>query len=219
MPFSADSILLFVWNSTQFTTFLQIQPAIDVTYPLIFAQNVLTTSLIAWKIWKQHRESAGAGLVDHGTAPTLMRVIRVIVESAALYTLQLLIVIILYFSGHPAQWILQLTIFPSMGRSPDSLWNCPNSTVLPGMIFVIMAVRLHLVQNDEAIRKSGIRSLAPGWLADSVQFAHSSSSGDTSGESYPLEVVATGSKHRIRTLRSQASDLFISSKAVEVSHG
>lgn len=84
------------------------------------------------------------------------------------------------------------------------------------MIFVIMAVRLHLVQHEELIRKSGIRSLAPGWLAESVQFNNGSSSGDTTGESYPLEAISTGSMPR---LRNQGSDLFLSSKAVELSHG
>ncbi|KAH6909990.1 hypothetical protein BKA70DRAFT_1102195 [Coprinopsis sp. MPI-PUGE-AT-0042] len=197
-----DSILLFAWSSTMFVTFVEIQPAIDITYPLNFTQNVLTTGLIAWKIWRQHRESTGAGLIDHGTAPTLMRVIRVIIESAALYTVQLFIIIILYFTGHPAQWVVQMSMFPSMG-----------------MIFVIMAVRLHLVQNEEVIRKSGIRSLAPSWLADTVQFNHNSSSGETSGESVPLEVISTGSMPRMHGLGSQASEIFLSSKAVEVSHG
>jgi hypothetical protein len=129
-----DSIVLFAWNATFFVSFVQIQPAIDITYPLNFTQNVLTTGLISWKIWTQHKESTGAGLIDHGTAPTLMRVIRVLIESAALYTIQLFIVIVLYFSGHPAQWVVQMSLFPSTGKHSDlssALWMIFDAELLP----------------------------------------------------------------------------------------
>lgn len=45
-----------------------------------------------------------------------MRIIRVILESAALYTVQLFIIIVLYFNGHPAQWVVQMSMFPSTGK-------------------------------------------------------------------------------------------------------
>jgi hypothetical protein len=91
-------------------------------YPLVFAQNIITTGLIAFKIWTQHRTSAANGVVDASSQLSLMRILRIIIESAAIYTFQLLVLLILYPMQHNAQFIVQSAVIPSIGmidRSPD----------------------------------------------------------------------------------------------------
>lgn len=89
----------------------------DAIYPLAFVQNVVTTSLIALRILQQHRASLASGFLTAGSRISLLYVVRVIVESAALYTVQLLVLIVLYALKHPAQLIVQGAIVPTTGMS------------------------------------------------------------------------------------------------------
>jgi hypothetical protein len=82
---------------------------------LAFAQNVLTTSLIAWKIWRQHCASQQSGLKAANNI-SLIQVIRIIVESAMVYTLQVFILNVLYFVGHPLQFVFQSITVPAAGK-------------------------------------------------------------------------------------------------------
>lgn len=86
------------------------------TFPLNFSQSTLTTGLIAYRIWKQHRMSQQAGV--HASASLdLFTVMRIIIESALIYTLQQFMMIILYFTGHPSIVIVQHASVPSTGKS------------------------------------------------------------------------------------------------------
>lgn len=87
-------------------------------YPLAVAQNVLTTGLIVFKIWQQHRLSASHGIVDRGSPLSLLRILRIIIESAMIYTLQVIVYMILFFCQSPAQIILQNMMIPSLGEPP-----------------------------------------------------------------------------------------------------
>lgn len=62
-------------------------------YPLAFVQNFMTTGLIIFRIFTQHHASHKAGLMDVGSKFGPIRVMRIIVESAAIYTIQILILI------------------------------------------------------------------------------------------------------------------------------
>jgi len=97
-----------------------IVPWLDTIYPLAFAQNVMATSLISYKILSQYRSSAAHGVVDSSSRLSLYRVLRIIVESAMIYPLELLILIILYLKESPAQVILQAAVVPSIGASKMS---------------------------------------------------------------------------------------------------
>lgn len=90
-------------------------------YPLSFVQNLMTTGLIILKIFLQHRASKKAGVVNLGSTLSLIRVVRVVIESAAIYTIQLLALIILYFRNDNGQYILQVAISPSIGKYLISL--------------------------------------------------------------------------------------------------
>ena len=83
--------------------------------PLYFAQNMITTSLVVVKIWLQHREARKSGLVSLNT-PNLVFVIRIIVESAAIYTTEILVQYVLNLSRHPARFFFLYLLNPSIGE-------------------------------------------------------------------------------------------------------
>ncbi|KDR70199.1 hypothetical protein GALMADRAFT_255064 [Galerina marginata CBS 339.88] len=128
-PFNVDPIIGFA--------------ALDSIYPMAFAQNVITTSLIALKIWKQYRASSASGVVDRSSRLSLIQILRIVVESAMIYTLQIFVLIILYFRFDPSQIIVQSAIIPSIG-----------------IVFVLIAVRIHTRGSS-----SEMGSL-PAWLED-----------------------------------------------------
>lgn len=84
-------------------------------YPLVFAQNVLTTGLLSYKIWAQHRHSLAHGVIHSADSRTLGYVARIMIESAMFYTLQLLIIIVLISIDHPATFLFTSCMVPSIG--------------------------------------------------------------------------------------------------------
>ncbi|PPQ75319.1 hypothetical protein CVT26_015173 [Gymnopilus dilepis] len=115
----------------------------NLIYPIALLRNVITTGLIVLKIWRQHRSSAAAGLIDHGSPLNLARLLRIVVESAMVYTLQLFVLLILYFLKSNVQIILQTAIVPSAG-----------------LVFVLIAVRVHTIQEQSTTG-------TPAWLGNS----------------------------------------------------
>jgi hypothetical protein len=87
-------------------------------YPVNLAQNILTTGLISFRIWCQHKESQASGLSQSGFGMSLLNVIQIIVESAMVYTIQQLLLLVLNVLQHPAQVILHATLIPSIGELP-----------------------------------------------------------------------------------------------------
>ncbi len=88
-------------------------------YATAFVQNFMTTSLIAYRIWRQDRASAIAGVHSQGSGTSsLIPIVRILVESAALYMMQLIILIILYARNHNAQFIIQESLVPTIGELP-----------------------------------------------------------------------------------------------------
>ncbi|PPQ86351.1 hypothetical protein CVT24_004231 [Panaeolus cyanescens] len=85
-------------------------------FPLLFAQNVITTGLLCYKIWHQHRESANSGVVQAGHTHSLGYVAQLLIETAMLYTLELLVVIVLTSLHHPAKALVILSLVPTVGR-------------------------------------------------------------------------------------------------------
>ncbi|KAJ3981915.1 hypothetical protein F5890DRAFT_1532883 [Lentinula detonsa] len=75
-------------------------PYVDTMAALSLTMNTLTTALIVGKIWSVDRQNAT--LMSNTTANathTLHRVMRIIIESAALYTISTLIFVITYVAG------------------------------------------------------------------------------------------------------------------------
>jgi len=130
-PFSVDPITAFA--------------LLDCVYPLAFVQNVMTTSLIAWKIWTQYRVSSASGVVDRSSRLSLIQILRIVVESAMIYPLQLLVLIILYFRFDTSQVIFQSAVVPSIG-----------------IVFVLIAVRVHAARSRSA--SDSEMGSVPSWL-------------------------------------------------------
>lgn len=131
--------------------FMAILPVFYMTFPLNLAQNVLTTSLIAWKIYMQHRETMRSGL-QLSAGLDLVGVIRIIVESAMVYTVETLIIIVLFFLNHPAVVIVQHALPPSTG-----------------IVFCLIAIRTHVARADSVARGPSVyasNAFFPTWLSD-----------------------------------------------------
>jgi hypothetical protein len=94
-----------------FLTFLQM------VYPVNITQSILTTGLITLKIWMQHARTHSSGLAKVSSNVNLLTIIRIIIESALIFTLQQIILLILQQLDHPAQVILHATLVPSIGES------------------------------------------------------------------------------------------------------
>ena len=84
-----------------------------------FAINLLTTGLVAYAILRQHFQSVGAG-ARAASGFSLVYVARVVVESALVYTLQMLCLSIVYQFMHPTVAIFQNTLAPSVGALSHS---------------------------------------------------------------------------------------------------
>lgn len=120
---------------------------------------ILTTAAQMWengRIWRQHLLSEASG-VRAASGITLLSVVRLVVESAMVYTLQLTTLVVLYFLRHPAMVILQAAIVPSID-----------------IVFVLLSIRVHMA----TLRSERLRSPAsialPSWV-------HGIESADSSG--------------------------------------
>jgi hypothetical protein len=90
--------------------------SLNAIYPVSLAQNVITTGLITLKIWNQHRNSTASGVIDRSSRLSLLKIVRIIIESAMIYTGQLFILVILYFANNTFQYVVQNAIVPSLGK-------------------------------------------------------------------------------------------------------
>ncbi|KAF9004534.1 hypothetical protein BDQ17DRAFT_1304591 [Cyathus striatus] len=143
----ATNATLFQWytHPGAATTSQEI-PWLNTIYPFAFVQNVMTTGMIALKIWRQHRASNAFGVVDITSRLSLINIMRVVVESAMIYTVQLLILIILYPLHHNAQFIVQSAVVPSIG-----------------IVFVLIAVRVHFMKSRTLFGDT-VMAVLPTWL-------------------------------------------------------
>ncbi|KAF6764257.1 hypothetical protein DFP72DRAFT_871312 [Ephemerocybe angulata] len=121
----------------------EIIPIFNLTFPLNMAQNVLTTGLIAYKIYMQHRASRASGL-QLSSAVNLVTIVRIIVESAMVYTIVTAIIIILFFVHHPAVVVPQYALPPSIGESFHDR--------LEVLSFALIAIRTHVARTGFEIR-------------------------------------------------------------------
>ncbi|TFK26050.1 hypothetical protein FA15DRAFT_556394, partial [Coprinopsis marcescibilis] len=105
----------------------QVTPFFTMVFPVNLAQVFLTTGLIAFHLFRVHATSRAAGLQSDDIG--LLTVARIMVESAAVYTIQQIVLLVLYLVKHPAQMLLHGTLLPSLG-----------------IVFLLMALRTYKVQ-------------------------------------------------------------------------
>lgn len=124
------------------------QHLLDLTYPLNLVQNVGTTSLIGFKLYMQYRRSARSGL-DPNRGLGFIAVMRIIVESALIYTTVMLLMTILYYVNHPSLVIVQHVLAPCIG-----------------IVFVLIAIRAHVSKGSPSSQAGShtINAIVPTWL-------------------------------------------------------
>jgi hypothetical protein len=94
---------------------IDVRNAVYARHSLALSQNMLSTGLIVWRIWRQHRLSRTIGLqVVNGVS--LLEVITIVLESASLYTVQLVVLNITNYLYHPLCFIFQATLVPTAGE-------------------------------------------------------------------------------------------------------
>ena len=97
-------------NASIFTS--RLTHFISTFFGLGLTQNIITTCLIAFRIW--HRDHFVSTMRAGGGRSNLMPVVHVLVESAAIYVATMLILVILYVLNHNAQYIVLETITPTV---------------------------------------------------------------------------------------------------------
>lgn len=113
----AVNIYSLVWFQHPFSFNIKSEiRAFNAVYPLNLIQNVLTTGLIIVKIWMQYRRSSAMRVIDRSSRLNLIKIIRIVIESAMIYTIQLLVLITLYFRGDNFENIMGFAIVPSTGE-------------------------------------------------------------------------------------------------------
>ncbi|KAF8628830.1 hypothetical protein AX17_005891 [Amanita inopinata Kibby_2008] len=150
--FVMDIVVLCLTTHPRATSFKHFIRWLSPIYPLAFAQNTITTLLIAFKLWKTHRSSKSAGAHNVGSPLGLVQIMRIVVESALLYTIQLLILIILGSIKHNAQFIIQASVVPSIG-----------------IVFGLIAVRVHLKTAKSLWSQDAALSGMTNWLEENLR--------------------------------------------------
>ncbi|TEB27282.1 hypothetical protein FA13DRAFT_1816426 [Coprinellus micaceus] len=157
------------WNSTM-------KYIVQLTYPLNVIQAVLTTGLIAHRIYSQHRQSARAGIRNKDVIGTvsLILILRIIVESAAIYTIEQLLLCVLWAIGNKAVVIVQHAMVPTIGA-----------------VSSLMTVRMHIARAEAATMAS------PSWIR------HTEDSGDEIHSiSDPTPLASEGHRDTLENLRT-----------------
>ena len=98
----------------------------------------MTTGLIAYRIWVQDRKSQGVV----SSSLHLITLIRIIVESASIYVLNVLILIILYALNSNGQFVAQEAIVPVCGKFSSSVNYEIMTSFIKGIVFTLITVRL-----------------------------------------------------------------------------
>ncbi|KAF8884459.1 hypothetical protein BD779DRAFT_1674075 [Infundibulicybe gibba] len=93
----------------------------NMVYVLEFAQNAITTGLIAWNIWMHERSVETMLFAERAS---LNGVVRIIVESAAIYLVELFILIMLLAADHPRIKARAVTANRNCVHAPDAPPGC-----------------------------------------------------------------------------------------------
>lgn len=134
-----------IWlNHPHFLTPEQARPLGEMIYPINITQACITTGLITFKIWRQHIRSRAAGLSAQ-SGVGLSTIVRIIVESTMISTVQQVIVGVLFYMDNAALWVFHGSLVPSMGTcSVQSLRTMiSNIRVVIGIAFALLSIRVH----------------------------------------------------------------------------
>ncbi|KAF8904042.1 hypothetical protein CPB84DRAFT_1823627 [Gymnopilus junonius] len=165
-----NTVTLIWFQHPKIVPFSIARTLLGLIYPIAFVRNAMATGLIVLKIWRQHRSSTVSGLVDRGSRLSLAKLLRIVIESAMIYTLQVFALVILYFLKSDFQIILQSAVVPSVG-----------------LVFVLIAVRVHVTTEQTT-------TTVPAWLerSDSGHHLDTDTSSPENEVAYVIDVEKLG---------------------------
>ncbi|KAG2009422.1 hypothetical protein CC2G_012361 [Coprinopsis cinerea AmutBmut pab1-1] len=145
---SFHSVNLWWFGNPTARSLEDMRPIMSTTFPLHFAQNVVTTGMIAFKLWQHHRRTRRVGVSVSGGL-SMITIVRIMVESALLYTVQMAINIVLFFLNSSGQVVIQHCLIPTTG-----------------IVFALIAIRAHSARYSATHSEHNppSKSLIPSWL-------------------------------------------------------
>ncbi|KAH7882652.1 hypothetical protein F5I97DRAFT_1816635 [Phlebopus sp. FC_14] len=99
-------LVIVIFATLETETFLdasQAQPYVYSALSITVALNVLTTSLIVYRIWSVDRQAAHMRVQAYGVS-RLRSIMRILIESAALYTISVIIFVSTYIANSNANY-------------------------------------------------------------------------------------------------------------------
>jgi len=133
-PAFGSYILWLYTNSSNVSTAIfnpRLHRFIATWISVVLSQNIITTSLIAYRIWRHEHV---VSVLDTRGRSSLIPIARIMVESAAIYVLAELILLILYSISSPWEYIALESVVPIIG-------------IVFALITVRLAVRSRKLQN------------------------------------------------------------------------
>ncbi|KAH6885067.1 hypothetical protein BKA70DRAFT_1445291 [Coprinopsis sp. MPI-PUGE-AT-0042] len=142
---------------------------------IVFVYSVPPLFVLArhWPIISLPFISRDVGLVSVHT-PKLLPIVKIFVESAVVYTAGVLVIAVLVVLDHPAWCATQSCMMPTIGAWVSlaarlgrirAIICQPDVGTLVGIVFVLMALRIHAV-GEESKEMLASPSLLPSWLVD-----------------------------------------------------
>jgi len=122
-------------------------------FPMSMINSMLTTGLISLRIWMQHRRmNAATGKSGTpGGQTSLFLVLRIVIESAMIWTAHMIIICVMFYTEHQAVIIVKHSALPSAG-----------------VVFALIAIRTQYarVANETSETSDRTRSKfgIPAWL-------------------------------------------------------
>ncbi|KAF7342523.1 hypothetical protein MVEN_01842500 [Mycena venus] len=109
-------------------------------FSIAVIQNIFTTGLMAWRLWQGEHRIAGHRL----GGSTLMPILRILVESAALYLFVEILLLATYAVGSSVQHIIIETVTPIAVSSRATLDIVLNLPFPQGLTFGLITIRINL---------------------------------------------------------------------------
>jgi len=141
-----DIAFLAWWTTSDPTKESPFKLSSQLSLPVTVVQNVLTTGLICFRLIRQHRISRASGIQPSRSRLSLFHVVRIMVESAAIYTALLCITIILQSVNSRGQWIFFAIKPPTIG-----------------IVFTLISIRLNILTTRAREPRTTLFTLSP-WI-------------------------------------------------------
>jgi len=153
--FASIIIAFLVWLSTtgssneMMKTFKRMAP---VVLPVNILQNILSTVLICFRLIHQFRTSHSPGFQPTQPRLNLFHVVRIILESAAIFTTLFLITIVLYSTHSRIVWILVGMMTPTIG-----------------ITFSLISIRIYAVTSQPREPRTSLFTVSPCFISSTTE--------------------------------------------------